>query len=131
MEAMRRVLLIGLIILVFGVISILLLASFAPKEVGSQMFFVGGGLLLFALAQLPFPKMYRQITPFLGGGTFFLLLVTLFLGKISHGAMRWLPVGPFHIQVSEFAKPIFSLVLAWYLDQWKIPHRVPIKQSQR
>ncbi len=41
-----------------------------------------------------------------------LLLVTLFLGVETRGSVRWIPLGLFNLQPSEFAKPILILALA-------------------
>src|SRR5258708_31955614 len=41
-----------------------------------------------------------------------LLLITLALGIEGRGAVRWIPLGVFNLQPSEFAKPVLILVLA-------------------
>ncbi len=43
-----------------------------------------------------------------------LLAVVLVMGKSSRGAQRWIPIGPFAFQPSEFAKLVLILVLANY-----------------
>lgn len=43
-----------------------------------------------------------------------LLAVVLVAGKTSRGAQRWIPLGPFAFQPSEFAKLVLILVLATY-----------------
>lgn len=43
-----------------------------------------------------------------------LLAVVLIAGKTSRGAQRWIPLGPFAFQPSEFAKLVLILVLATY-----------------
>jgi rod shape determining protein RodA len=43
-----------------------------------------------------------------------LLAVVLITGKTSRGAQRWIPIGPFAFQPSEFAKLVLILVLASY-----------------
>jgi rod shape determining protein RodA len=43
-----------------------------------------------------------------------LLVVVLVMGKSSRGAQRWIPLGPFAFQPSEFAKLVLILVLASY-----------------
>lgn len=43
-----------------------------------------------------------------------LLVVVLVAGKTSRGAQRWIPIGPFVFQPSEFAKLILVLTLATY-----------------
>jgi cell division protein FtsW len=42
-----------------------------------------------------------------------LLLLTLFFGYSAKGATRWLHVGGFSLQASEFAKLFFPIVTAW------------------
>ena len=43
-----------------------------------------------------------------------LLIVVLVAGRTSRGAQRWIPLGPFAFQPSEFAKLVLILVLATY-----------------
>ena len=43
-----------------------------------------------------------------------LLVVVLVAGKTSRGAQRWIPIGPFVFQPSEFAKLVLVLTLATY-----------------
>jgi rod shape determining protein RodA len=46
--------------------------------------------------------------------TLVLLVFVLVMGKSSRGAQRWIPIGPFAFQPSEFAKLVLVLVLASY-----------------
>jgi len=43
-----------------------------------------------------------------------LLVIVLVAGKTSRGAQRWIPIGPFVFQPSEFAKLVLVLTLATY-----------------
>jgi len=45
------------------------------------------------------------------------LVATLFLAEETKGALRWIRVGPFSVQVSEFVKPLFVVTVAWLLAQ--------------
>lgn len=45
-----------------------------------------------------------------------LLLLIAFLMHDSHGAHRWIRVGPASFQPSEIAKPVLVLFLAWFLQ---------------
>ena len=47
------------------------------------------------------------------------LVSVLFLGKKSSGAQRWIPIGPFGFQPSEFAKLAMIIVIARQLDRQK------------
>jgi rod shape determining protein RodA len=48
------------------------------------------------------------------GAMLILLVVVLVAGKTSRGAQRWIPMGPFAFQPSEFSKLVLILVLATY-----------------
>ncbi|MBS0272065.1 MAG: cell division protein FtsW [Proteobacteria bacterium] len=45
------------------------------------------------------------------------LILTLLVGTEIKGATRWLEVGGFSLQPSEFVKPSFSVVCAWLFSQ--------------
>lgn len=58
---------------------------------------------------------YRSITPllkYLYWLILILLIITLILGFESRGSVRWIPLGLFNLQPSEFAKIVVILVLA-------------------
>lgn len=52
-----------------------------------------------------------------------LLVVTALIGLETRGSTRWIPLGPFNFQPSEFAKPVLILVLAHFwstrVASWK------------
>jgi rod shape determining protein RodA len=50
-------------------------------------------------------------------GLLAILLYVLFLGTVQMGARRWIPVGGFNLQPSEFAKVGVALVLAKYFGE--------------
>lgn len=117
---MRRKVLITLCLLSLGVISTLMLTSIAPKEAPGQAIFVTLGIGAFWVLQLPMPRLLEKSIPIAAVITFLLLMLTLFVGRLSHGAQRWLPVGQTHVQVSEFAKPVIALFLAWYVVKFPL-----------
>ena len=45
-----------------------------------------------------------------------LLLLVVFAMPVSHGAHRWIKLGPLSLQPSEIAKPVIVLFLAWFLQ---------------
>src|SRR5690606_16766166 len=55
----------------------------------------------------------------LGGFILFFLLLasTLFVGAEIKGARRWISIGGFSLQPSEFIKPTFAVVTAWLLTR--------------
>lgn len=46
-------------------------------------------------------------------GVVLLLIVTPFVGAEIKGARRWLSIGGFSLQASEFLKPLFCIINAW------------------
>ena len=46
-----------------------------------------------------------------------LMVAALFFGPEIKGAHRWIDVGPIKLQPSEFAKPAFVIVAAWFLAE--------------
>ncbi len=54
-----------------------------------------------------------------------MILVAIFFGPEVKGATRWIPLGPFKLQPSEFAKPCFAIVSAWLLSLWREEKNFP------
>ncbi len=48
-----------------------------------------------------------------------LMAATLFWGNEVKGASRWIDIGPFSLQPSEFVKPTFIVVAAWLFEGQK------------
>jgi multicomponent Na+:H+ antiporter subunit D len=73
------------------------------------------GLLVVAIAAAVNPDVYRRFGRVLYGAMLFLLLVVLVLGDDVRGSKRWIELGPFQFQPSEFGKLLFVLALAGVL----------------
>ena len=69
-----------------------------------------GGMIAVSLVP---SRRARQFAALVLLGSFVLMVVTLFVGDATKGAARWIPVGPFKIQPSEFMKPGLVVVCAW------------------
>ncbi len=81
---------------------------------GRQMVWILLGVGAFVVMLLiDYRELARLAYP-LYGAVLVLLVVVLLVGKTSHGAQRWIPIGPFAFQPSEFAKLVLVLVLAKY-----------------
>jgi rod shape determining protein RodA len=74
-----------------------------------------GGVCLIA-AVLIDPDVYRTRWRAIFGGTSFLIAIVLLTGPIR-GSKRWLDVGFFKFQPSEFGKVLFVLALAGFLAE--------------
>ena len=58
-------------------------------------------------------------------GSILMIMVAIFFGPEVKGATRWIPLGPFKLQPSEFAKPCFAIVTAWLLSLWREERNFP------
>ncbi|MFQ5966905.1 MAG: rod shape-determining protein RodA [Acidimicrobiia bacterium] len=79
-----------------------------------QLLFVAIGLIVYLLASYIDYREYRHYASYIFLGMVILLLGVLF-AEPTQGASRWIPIGPFQFQPSEFAKLAIILVLATLL----------------
>ncbi|UCE26413.1 MAG: rod shape-determining protein RodA [Candidatus Coatesbacteria bacterium] len=112
-------------------VSVLLLAVIGVFAVGSatydgtgvpafarrQLGWVGLGVLAFIPAAAVPYRYILKVAPFLYAFAVVLLVLVLFTGS---GARRWLAVGPFSFQPSEFAKVALILSLAGLLSYKRV-----------
>ena len=61
------------------------------------------------------PSIYRRYWRVLFGGTVGLMVVVILAGAATRGSKRWIDVGFFRFQPSEFGKLLFVLALAGFL----------------
>ena len=93
-------------------ISILILYSSSPELAAQQLIFSLVGIFLYFLMS---EFNYRILAGFVIPGYLLiclLLIIVLILGIETRGVVRWIPLGIFNIQPSEFAKPIMIIFLA-------------------
>ncbi|HXV74136.1 MAG TPA: FtsW/RodA/SpoVE family cell cycle protein, partial [Sphingomonadales bacterium] len=72
--------------------------------------------VMFAISLMQ-KKTVRRLGSLLFPVMLALLYLTLFAGPEIKGATRWLPVGSFTFQPSEFLKPTFIVFAAWMLGE--------------
>ena len=75
-----------------------------------------GGLALVGAALID-PDLYRRYWRYIFGGTVALIAVVFLVGEASHGSKRWLNLGFFTFQPSEFGKLLIVLALAGLLAE--------------
>jgi len=71
---------------------------------------------MWAAANIAPNQLERIAIPLYLLGVVLLIGVALF-GHISHGAQRWLDIGPIHIQPSEIMRIAMPMMLAWYFSK--------------
>jgi rod shape determining protein RodA len=88
----------------------------AHYYVTRQAVYAAVGVLCLVAAVLVDPEVYRTRWRVIFGGTCFLIAIVLLTGPIR-GSKRWLDLGFFRFQPSEFGKVLFVLALAGFLAE--------------
>lgn len=109
------------IILALSAIGVLTIYSVTAEKAGTQFplylkqaIWIGVGALAFlAMSRIDYHTLARW-SFLLYGVALLLLVVVLIGGKASHGAQRWIALGPLAFQPAEFVKIPLLLVLAVY-----------------
>ena len=86
-----------------------------------QLVFMLVGIVIAALEMVPdYRSLVGRILPFLWVGTILMLAVVFlpFAGADAYGATRWVAIGPFTLQPSEFAKITVILCGANLMGEW-------------
>ncbi len=111
------------ILMIFGVIMILAASPPVAQRIGVDafhfverhfLFLVPAVLVLVGLSLLD-PSHVRRAGLLLMAVSLVLLVVTLMVAAETKGAQRWIPLGIFSLQASEFAKPALAITTAWLL----------------
>ncbi|GHV93910.1 rod shape-determining protein RodA [Spirochaetia bacterium] len=110
-------------LMIFGVLfiyssGITSTGTLVSREYIKQIIWAASGLIIaLVLALVDYRRIYN-ISLYLYLGTLAPLLYTTIFGRVIHGT-RWLRIGSFGIQASEFAKITTILLLARYLSDSK------------
>lgn len=80
--------------------------------------------LMVGVSLLP-PLQIRRLAVVGFAATLGLLVLVPLIGNEIKGATRWLALGGFTLQPSEFAKPFFAVVTAWMFAEWRRDETFP------
>lgn len=86
------------------------------------------GIIFFLMVSRSELKFFRNIIKPLYLVIFISLIAVFILGIETRGSLRWIPLGIFNIQPSEFAKPILILFLAKFWSE-NLPTVINILKS--
>ncbi len=90
-----------------------------------QLSFVAPSLILIFAVSLLGPRDVRRFALVLFVVAFGLMVATLFFGPEIKGAQRWLQIGIFSLEPSEFVKPAFVVLIAAVLAERNRSPRFP------
>ncbi|HEV3402643.1 MAG TPA: rod shape-determining protein RodA [Gaiellaceae bacterium] len=80
-----------------------------------QGIFAGVGLVALLVSAAIDTDLYRRFGRVIFGGTILLMAFIFVAGPVTRGSRRWIDLGFFRFQPSEFGKLLFILFLAGYL----------------
>ncbi len=83
----------------------------------TQLYAIGLGLCAMAVTLSLDYRTFTDKSHLIYLGLLALLLYVLFMGSVQMGARRWISIGGFNLQPSEFAKVGVALVLAKYFGE--------------
>ncbi|MFC1750928.1 rod shape-determining protein RodA [Pseudomonadota bacterium] len=106
-----------LIITLFG---LLIHFSLSTSSFNLHLVFISVGILFgIAVSQLD-SKVIQHFAWHIYFFAIFLLLLTLVTGASTRGSTRWIDIGNFSLQPSEFAKPMVIVAFAYFLTKFDI-----------
>jgi rod shape determining protein RodA len=85
--------------------------------VATQLYAIGLGLIAMVVTLTLDYRTFTDRSHLLYIGLLAILLYVLFFGNVQMGARRWISIGGFNLQPSEFAKVGVALVLAKYFGE--------------
>jgi len=91
----------------------------ASKYWTKQLLWFLVGLVALFIVVLPDYKFFNAMAPALFVAELLLLLLVFAVGVEMKGAKRWLSLGGFYLQPSEFAKLVFAIALSSYFARFK------------
>jgi len=123
-----RMLLVAVLVLAFcGVIMVTTASPPVAERIGYDSFhfitrhliFLGPSLLILLGMSLLSPRWVWRIASIVLLGSIAAMILVLFVGVEVKGAQRWLHIFGFSLQPSEFIKPSFAVVAAWFMSRQK------------
>jgi cell division protein FtsW len=90
-----------------------------------QAAFLIVGLGIMLVTSLLTPRQMRRVALIVFAGGLVLMVVALFQGAEIKGARRWVEIGGFSLQPSEFVKPAFVLLAAWLFAEGRRRPDIP------
>jgi len=89
----------------------------ANPQVWTQLYALGIGLVALLVCLAIDYRMFAEHSLFVYGSLIVLLVFVLVKGQTQMGGQRWIPIGPFHLQPSEFGRIGVALLLAMYFAE--------------
>jgi rod shape determining protein RodA len=89
----------------------------AAPQVWTQGYALAIGLVALVVCLAIDYRVFAENSLFAYGGLLVLLIFVLVKGQTQMGGQRWIPIGPFHLQPSEFGRICVALMLAMFFGE--------------
>ncbi|MGB4057899.1 MAG: putative peptidoglycan glycosyltransferase FtsW [Alphaproteobacteria bacterium] len=76
-------------------------------------------VIILLVVSMMSPRMIWRLASVVFIGSLLAMILVLFFGTEIKGAQRWIRVFGFSLQPSEFVKPAFAIVAAWFMSRQK------------
>ncbi len=83
----------------------------------TQLYAMGSGVIALAICLAIDYRKLAEDSLVIYGALIALLIFVLFRGSTQYNATRWIDVGPFNLQPSEFARMTIALMLAMFFGE--------------
>lgn len=113
-----------LLVTVYGLIVLYSASGQSASSIQRQViYFIVAYIAMFTAAQVPV-HVLRRLAPWAYAAGAVLLVLVLWIGVGAKGAQRWLSIGGFRFQPSEFMKLTVPITIAAYFGQRLLPPRL-------
>jgi len=102
------------------VFSFFILNSISPLSFPSYYWYIGLGILAFLFFSLFDFEIVSAFSKYFYILSILLLVITLIIGQVTRGTVRWIPLGSVSIQPSEIVRPFLLIFFANYITQKKL-----------
>lgn len=102
------------------VFSFFILNSISPSLFPSYYWYIGLGVITFLFFSLFDFEIISAFYKYFYIISILLLIVTLVIGQVTRGTVRWIPIGSISIQPSEIVRPFLFIFFANYIAEKKL-----------
>jgi rod shape determining protein RodA len=89
----------------------------AGRQFWTQLYAIGLGAIAFGVCLMIDYRALAEHSLLIYGGFIASLLYVMFFGEVQGGARRWIDLGVFNLQPSEFGRVVVALILAMYFGE--------------
>ena len=102
------------------IFSFFILNSIAPNLFPSYYWYIGIGIIAFLFFSLFDFEIISAFSKYFYVIRILFLLITIVIGQVTRGTVRWIPIGSFSLQPSEIVRPFLLVFFANFITERKL-----------